>query len=61
MIELILPWTKPVVASWFELLSYAAVGAFGMPVNVGDARFAFKFNAVSTYVISDFRFNDAST
>ena len=44
-----------------ELLSYNAVGALGVPVKVGDARVAFKFNDASTYVTADFKFKEAST
>ena len=40
--------TNAVVASCSELLLEAAVGAVGVPVNVGDTRFAFKFNEAST-------------
>jgi hypothetical protein len=37
------------------------LGAVTMPVNVGDTAFAFMLRDASTYVPSDFKFNDAST
>ena len=43
--------TKAVVAICVVLVPSAGVGAVGIPVKVGDARFAFKSNAVCVAVV----------
>ena len=50
-LPVIASFTKAVVAIWVVLVPAVAVGATGVPVNVGELLFAFKFNAVVASVV----------
>jgi hypothetical protein len=43
--------TKAVVAIWVVFVPAVAVGAVGVPVNAGEARFALRLSAVVTKAV----------